>query len=93
MMGHKICLFGEIWKIISELYLLLLLIWSSVKYSECVANYMYHDISYISGCQGCLTLSITSFFSEPQDCIWKIRDFMASSCFIFFCVFFFLNLF
>ena len=31
MMGHKICLFGEIWKIISKLYLLLLLIWSSVK--------------------------------------------------------------
>ena len=30
MMGHKICLFGEIWKIISKLYLLLLLIWSSV---------------------------------------------------------------
>ena len=29
MMGHKICLFGEIWKIISKLYLLLLLIWSS----------------------------------------------------------------
>ena len=29
MMGHKICLFGEIRKIISELYLLLLLIWSS----------------------------------------------------------------
>ena len=28
MMGHKICLFGEIQKIISELYLLLL-IWSS----------------------------------------------------------------
>ena len=27
MMGHKICLFGEIWKIISKLYLLLLLIW------------------------------------------------------------------
>ena len=32
MMGHEICLFGEIWKIISKLYLLLLLIWSSVKY-------------------------------------------------------------
>ena len=31
MMGHKICLFGEIWKIISKLYLLLLLIWSSVE--------------------------------------------------------------
>ena len=29
MMGHKICLFGEIWKIISKYYLLLLLIWSS----------------------------------------------------------------
>ena len=29
MMGHKICLFGEIWKIISKLYLLLHLIWSS----------------------------------------------------------------
>ena len=31
MMGHKICLFGEIPKIISELYLLLLLIWSSAE--------------------------------------------------------------
>ena len=31
MMGHKICLFGEIRKIISKLYLLLLLIWSSDK--------------------------------------------------------------
>ena len=29
MMGHKICLFGEIWKIISKLCQLLLLIWSS----------------------------------------------------------------
>ena len=29
MMGHKICLFGEIRKTVSELYLLLHLIWSS----------------------------------------------------------------
>ena len=33
MMGHKICLFGEIWKIISELYTFLL-IWSSIVVYE-----------------------------------------------------------
>ena len=38
MMGHKICLFGEIRKIISELYLLLLLIWSSACYSLCLCH-------------------------------------------------------
>ena len=32
MMGNKICLFGEIWKIISKLYLLLILIWNTEFY-------------------------------------------------------------
>ena len=35
MVGHKICFYGEMWLIIPELSLLLLLIWSSVPCHSC----------------------------------------------------------
>ena len=35
MMGHKICFSEDIWPIIPKLSLLLLLIWSPVKYKIC----------------------------------------------------------
>ena len=47
MMGHKICFNGKIWKIIPELYLLPLLIWSTGH-----GGFMLGGVSHVELCKG-----------------------------------------
>ena len=48
MMGHKICFYGEIWLIISELSLLPLLIWSTdIKFVNCTNSYTIFSLWFV----------------------------------------------
>ena len=74
MIGLKICLYGEIWLIITKLSLLPLLVWNTVYFSKFAKDHFYNVMSaYLLRCVPLGQRSaICDEFGESDGCSFLI---------------------